>query len=39
MIKFGKFRVYFGTKKFGWMMIGLGWESKWFLGFSSNNNN
>ena len=37
MIKFGRLRIYLGTKKFGWTMIGFGWESTWFFGFSLNN--
>ena len=34
MIKLGKFRLYVGTKKWGWIMIGFGYDAKWFFGFS-----
>lgn len=27
-------RIYFGNVGFGWRMYGIGYKSKWFLGFS-----
>lgn len=27
-------RIYFGRVAFGWRMYGIGYKSKWFLGFS-----
>jgi len=27
-------RIYFNTDVFGWIMFGIGWKAKWFLGLS-----
>lgn len=29
-------KLYFGTPGFGWIMYGIGYKDKWFLGFSMN---
>jgi hypothetical protein len=29
-----KMKIYFGTPSWGWIMYGIGYKSKWFLGFS-----
>lgn len=29
-------KIYFGTPGFGWIMYGIGYKDKWFLGFSMN---
>lgn len=34
MISIGNFKVYVGTKGWGWVMFGIGWNTKWFFGVS-----
>lgn len=34
MRNIGNFRIYFGTKGWGWKLYGFGWGNLWFLGFS-----
>ncbi len=29
-----KLRIYCGTVAWGWLVFGIGWRDKWFLGFS-----
>jgi hypothetical protein len=36
VIKFWKFRIYYGTENWGWNRFGIGWDTLWFLGFSIN---
>lgn len=34
MIKLWNFRIYTGTKNWGWTMYGFGYTYKWFFGFT-----
>ena len=29
-------RIYFGTVGWGWVMYGIGYKNKWFLGYSKS---
>lgn len=39
MIHIKEFKIYLGTPKWGWFMFGIGWGTKWFLGFSCKDSN
>ena len=32
----GKLRIYCGWIGWGWLMYGIGWKAKWFIGLSIN---
>lgn len=34
MKSIGKFKIYFNTKAWGWIMYGFGWDNKIFVGVS-----
>ena len=36
MLKLKNFVLYTGAYLWGWRMIGVGWKTKWFFGFSLN---